>query len=68
MHVWQRMAAVVQCWMCRKLTSTKLSWFSVIGTRVRKTSVKLLVYVAKAAVAGSSKRKGDKLSMGWDAA
>ncbi len=46
--------------MCCKLTSNKLSRFTVIGTSGRNAAVKLLSDVAKAAVAGGSKRKDDK--------
>ncbi len=60
------MAAVQQCWMCRKLTSNKLSWFTVIGTSECNAAVRLLLDVAKAAVAGGRKWKGDKPSRGWD--
>lgn len=58
-HVWKRMAAVQQSWMCCKLTSNKLSWFSVIGTSGRNAAVTLLLDVAKVAVAGSN-WKGNK--------
>ena len=52
--------------MCCKLTSNRLSLFTVIGTSGCHAAVRLLSDMAKAAMAGGSKRKGDKLSIEWD--